>query len=41
MNKNKVNVLSNLSIAMCHVFIKDKAQMPSLVNLFESSFDGD
>lgn len=28
MNKNMVYVLSNLSMGMCHAFIKDQATMP-------------
>jgi hypothetical protein len=28
MNKQMVNVLSNFSIMMCHVFIKDQSFMP-------------
>jgi hypothetical protein len=31
MKKTMVNFLSNLSIAMCHVFIKDQLLMPPLV----------
>jgi hypothetical protein len=37
MNKNMVNVLVNLSFAICHAFIKDQIQMPSQINIFESS----
>jgi hypothetical protein len=28
MSKHMVHVLSNFSIAMCHVFIKDQTMMP-------------
>jgi len=34
-----VSVLTNLSFAMCHAFIKDQTQMPPLINIFKSSSD--
>jgi hypothetical protein len=34
MNKNMVNVLSNLNIILCHAFIKDLTFMPPIVDLF-------
>jgi len=36
MNKQMVNVLSNLSITMCHAFIKDQSLMPWGVYIFNS-----
>jgi hypothetical protein len=35
MTKNMVSMLSNLSIAMCHAFIKDQNLLPLLINLFD------
>jgi len=32
-----VSVLANLSIAMCHVFVKDKVEMPPQINIFSNS----
>jgi hypothetical protein len=32
-NQKKVNIFSNLSIVMCHAFIKEHAHMPPVVNL--------
>jgi hypothetical protein len=37
MNKNMVSVLTNLSFAMCHAFIKNQTQMPPPINIFKSS----
>lgn len=37
MNKQMVNVLSNLSTTMCHAFIKDPTLIPAPVNLSQSS----
>jgi hypothetical protein len=39
MNKNMVSVLSNLSFAMCHAFIKVQLQMPPPIIMSESMFD--
>jgi hypothetical protein len=39
MNKKMVDVFSNMSFIMCHVFIKDKTKMPLLIHIYESSFD--
>ncbi len=39
MNKNMVSVLSNLSFAMCHAFIKVQLQMPPPIIISESMFD--
>jgi hypothetical protein len=36
MNKNMVNVLSNLNSTMCHAFIKDKSQMLPPTNISKS-----
>jgi hypothetical protein len=33
-----VNVLANLTIAMCHVFIQDKMEIPPLINILSNSF---
>jgi len=35
-----VNVLSNLNIAMCHAFIRDKALMPPPLN-FDSKYSSE
>jgi hypothetical protein len=37
MNKNMVNVLTNISSMMYHACIKDQTQMPPPINSFESS----
>jgi hypothetical protein len=37
MNNKMINVLVNLSIAMCHIFIKDPTIMFVAVPLFDSS----
>ncbi len=39
MNKNMVSVLSNLSFAMYHAFIKVQLQMPPPIIMFESLSD--
>lgn len=39
MNKNMVNILSSLSMTMCHVQIKDQSLMPLPINQFDSSCD--
>jgi hypothetical protein len=39
MNKQMVNVLSNLNIIMCHVFIKVQSLMPQKINIFDSNYD--
>jgi hypothetical protein len=39
MNKNMVNILSNLSMAMCHAQIKDQSLMPLPINQFDFSCD--
>jgi hypothetical protein len=33
-----MNALANLSITMCHVFIQNKDEMPSQVNIFLDSW---
>jgi hypothetical protein len=35
MTKNMVSMLSNLSITMCHAFIKDQNLLPLPINLFD------
>ncbi len=37
MTKNMVSMLSNLSVTMCHAFIKDYNMMPPPINLFNYS----
>jgi hypothetical protein len=37
MNKNMVNVLTNLNFVMCHAFINYQTQMPPLINIYELS----
>jgi len=39
MNKQMVNVLSNLNTVMCHVFSKVQSLMPQKVNISYSNFD--
>ena len=37
-NKNMKNVLSQLSVAVCHAFTHDKSELPRILN-FDSSTD--
>jgi hypothetical protein len=39
MAKNMASMLSNLSITMCHAFIKDQNLMSPLINLLDTSYD--
>jgi hypothetical protein len=39
MNKQMVNVLSNLNTVMCRIFIKVQSLMPQKVNISYSNFD--